>query len=42
MNVQQLYKFFSKVKDGVKKDGLLIIKEVYLADENEQAMYSET
>ena len=42
LNMKQLYKFLAKVKDGIKKEGLLIIKEVYLADEQEEAFYSET
>jgi 2-polyprenyl-3-methyl-5-hydroxy-6-metoxy-1,4-benzoquinol methylase len=33
MNGMQLQKFLKKVKDGIKKNGLLIVKEVYLADE---------
>jgi hypothetical protein len=31
--MKQLLKFLGKVKEGMKKDGLVIIKEVYLADE---------
>jgi chemotaxis methyl-accepting protein methylase len=33
LNMKQLRKFLGKVKEGMKKDGLVIIKEVYLADE---------